>query len=169
MLCNLKARNMRGIKSHGMLLCASSGAHDRVEPLTPPEGAQVGERVFFGQGGPAGQPEAETPNKVRGAAAMQGSISSAVCTRAMTFAISMEPCQDSAPQDQQVCLIYCLAWTWMTCRGLTWMQVQKRKMWEEVQPELRTNESRQAAYQGHVMMTSQGPVTAATLGNSGIS
>ena len=49
------------------------------------------------------------------------------------------------------------------------MQVQKKKIWEEVQPKLRTNESRQAAYQGHVMMASQGPVTAATLSNSGIS
>ena len=50
-LCNLKARNMRGIKSHGMLLCASNGAHDAVEPLAAPEGAAVGERVWFGEGG----------------------------------------------------------------------------------------------------------------------
>ena len=80
-LCNLKARNMRGIKSHGMLLCASNATHDQVEPLTPPEGAQVGERVFFGEGGQARQPEAETPNKVRGCGAailMQGSTSSAI-------------------------------------------------------------------------------------------
>ena len=81
MLCNLKARNMRGIKSHGMLLCASNATHAQVEPLPPPEGAQVGERVFFSQGGPAGQPEAETPNKVRGCGAavlMQVSTSSAI-------------------------------------------------------------------------------------------
>lgn len=36
-LANLKPRNMRGIKSHGMLLCASNDAHDAVEPLRPPE------------------------------------------------------------------------------------------------------------------------------------
>ena len=48
-LCNLKPRNMRGIKSHGMLLCASNDAHDAVEPLCPPEGAAVGERVWFGE------------------------------------------------------------------------------------------------------------------------
>jgi tRNA-binding EMAP/Myf-like protein len=42
---------MRGIKSHGMLLCASNAAHDAVEPLAPPEGAAVGERVWFGEGG----------------------------------------------------------------------------------------------------------------------
>jgi tRNA-binding EMAP/Myf-like protein len=47
-LCNLKPRNMRGIKSHGMLLCASNDAHDAVEPLDPPAEAPVGERVWFG-------------------------------------------------------------------------------------------------------------------------
>ena len=36
-LANLKPRNMRGIKSHGMLLCASNDAHDAVEPLRVPE------------------------------------------------------------------------------------------------------------------------------------
>jgi tRNA-binding EMAP/Myf-like protein len=39
---------MRGIKSHGMLLCASNAAHDAVEPLNPPADAVVGERVYFG-------------------------------------------------------------------------------------------------------------------------
>ena len=62
-LCNLKPRNMRGIKSHGMLMCASNEAHDVVEPLRPPAGAATGERVFFGEDG-ADQPEAESPNKV---------------------------------------------------------------------------------------------------------
>lgn len=40
-ICNLKARNMRGIKSHGMVLCASDKDHTIVEPLQPPKGAQV--------------------------------------------------------------------------------------------------------------------------------
>ena len=62
-LCNLKPRNMRGIKSHGMLMCASNAAHDSVEPLDPPAGAATGERVFFGEDG-AAQPAAESPNKV---------------------------------------------------------------------------------------------------------
>jgi tRNA-binding EMAP/Myf-like protein len=47
-LCNLKPRNMRGIKSHGMLLCASNDAHDAVEPLDPPADAKIGERCWFG-------------------------------------------------------------------------------------------------------------------------
>lgn len=40
-ICNLKARNMRGIKSHGMVLCASDEAHENVEPLVPPAGCAV--------------------------------------------------------------------------------------------------------------------------------
>ena len=36
---------MRGIKSNGMLLCASNDAHDVVEPLAPPEGATPGQRI----------------------------------------------------------------------------------------------------------------------------
>lgn len=48
-LCNLKPRNMRGIKSHGMVLAASNEEHTVVEPLAPPPGAQPGERVWFGE------------------------------------------------------------------------------------------------------------------------
>jgi aminoacyl tRNA synthase complex-interacting multifunctional protein 1 len=46
-LANLKARSMRGIKSHGMLMCASDASHKKVEPLMPPEGAQVHEPLCF--------------------------------------------------------------------------------------------------------------------------
>ncbi len=63
-LCNLKARNMRGIKSDGMLLCASNDTHEVVEPLMPPEDAKCGERVAYGDDETAAQPEPETPNKV---------------------------------------------------------------------------------------------------------
>lgn len=47
-LANLKPRNMRGVKSNGMLLCASDAAHQNVELLSPPEGAVPGERIWFG-------------------------------------------------------------------------------------------------------------------------
>jgi tRNA-binding EMAP/Myf-like protein len=39
---------MRGIKSNGMVLCASSADHSIVEPLTVPAGVPAGERVWFG-------------------------------------------------------------------------------------------------------------------------
>ncbi|GIL93366.1 hypothetical protein Vretifemale_20766 [Volvox reticuliferus] len=48
-ICNLKPRNMRGIKSFGMLLAASDEPHVLVEPLVPPPGARPGERVWFGE------------------------------------------------------------------------------------------------------------------------
>lgn len=63
-LANLKPRNMRGIKSNGMLLCASNEEHTIVEPLSPAEGSIIGERAFFGEDG-ADQPEAALPNQLQ--------------------------------------------------------------------------------------------------------
>lgn len=44
-VCNLKPANMRGIKSQGMLLCASDKDHTTVEVLIVPEGSKPGERI----------------------------------------------------------------------------------------------------------------------------
>lgn len=107
-IANLKPRNMRGVKSNGMVLCASNAEHTEVEPLAPPEGAAVGERVWFGEAAEQGEPA--KPN-----------------------------------------------------------QVDKKKMWEEVQPRLRTDDSRVAGYDGAPMMTSAGPVTAPSLAGASIS
>ncbi|GAA5846051.1 hypothetical protein JCM9279_004770 [Rhodotorula babjevae] len=48
-VCNLKPVSMRGIKSFGMLLCATSpeGKDAGVEFVDPPAGSQPGDRVFF--------------------------------------------------------------------------------------------------------------------------
>ena len=88
-LCNLKPRNMRGIKSNGMLLCASNESHEIVEPLTPPEDAQCGERVAYGDDETATQPEPESPNKVIHATLLQSCDhwALAVCRQAR-FAIA---------------------------------------------------------------------------------
>ena len=66
-LCNLKSRNLAGFPSHGMVLCASNGAHDKVEfvgPVTTTSSTStdivIGERVLFGT--LMGTPEPE--NKV---------------------------------------------------------------------------------------------------------
>jgi methionine--tRNA ligase beta chain len=59
-LCNLKQRNLGGVPSHGMVLCASNSDHTAVEFVIPPEGAEIGERVIFE--GLSGDPEPE--NKV---------------------------------------------------------------------------------------------------------
>ncbi|GJQ11745.1 hypothetical protein GpartN1_g3536.t1 [Galdieria partita] len=46
-LCNLKAKKMRGIESKGMLLCGSTKDKSNVEPLSPPEQAKIGELIYF--------------------------------------------------------------------------------------------------------------------------
>lgn len=64
-LANLKPRNMRGVKSSGMLLAASDASHENVELLEPPEGSVVGERIWFGsEEDKENQPPPATPNQV---------------------------------------------------------------------------------------------------------
>lgn len=46
-LCNLGEAEIHGIKSNGMVLCASNAEHTIVEPLVPPPGCKRGERVTF--------------------------------------------------------------------------------------------------------------------------
>ena len=49
-VCNLKAKNLRGFKSHGMVMCAakaSDGDKERVEFIDPPADAPLGERVTY--------------------------------------------------------------------------------------------------------------------------
>uniref|UniRef100_A0A1J3JTZ2 Aminoacyl tRNA synthase complex-interacting multifunctional protein 1 n=1 Tax=Noccaea caerulescens TaxID=107243 RepID=A0A1J3JTZ2_NOCCA len=110
-LANLKPRNMRGVKSCGMLLCASDSAHENVEPLVPPEGSVPGDRVWFGNEEDLEQlPEPAPPNKVN-----------------------------------------------------------KKKMWESVQPLLKTDASGVSMLKDHLMRTSSGLVTSITLRNANIS
>ncbi|KAI9298596.1 nucleic acid-binding protein [Neoconidiobolus thromboides FSU 785] len=46
LVCNLKPANMRGVKSHAMVLCGTS-AEGKVEFVDPPSGSQPGDRVYF--------------------------------------------------------------------------------------------------------------------------
>ena len=46
-VCNLKPRNMRGVTSAGMILCASNADHTEVSPISPPEGCEPGESITF--------------------------------------------------------------------------------------------------------------------------
>lgn len=110
-LANLKPRNMRGIKSNGMLMAASDESHETVELLIPPEGSVPGERIWFGsEDEKDGQPEAATPN-----------------------------------------------------------QVQKKKIWESIQPHLRTTDACVAVLGVHPMRTSAGMVACRSLKNGRIS
>lgn len=63
-LSNLKPRNMRGVKSCGMLMAASDAKHENVELLFPPEEATPGERIWFGsEDEKDNQPAAAAPNQ----------------------------------------------------------------------------------------------------------
>ncbi|XXG47268.1 hypothetical protein AAC387_Pa02g1940 [Persea americana] len=110
-LANLKPRNMRGIKSNGMLMAASDASHENVELLLPPEGSIPGERIWFGlEEEKENQLDAATPN-----------------------------------------------------------QVQKKKIWESVQPHLKTSDSCVATLGIHPMRTSAGVVVCKSLKNANIS
>ncbi|OAY80463.1 Tyrosine--tRNA ligase, cytoplasmic [Ananas comosus] len=129
-LANLKPRNMRGIKSNGMLMAASDESHKTVELLIPPEGSITGERIWFGSEEEKDrQPDAATPNQ-------------------SGFCIGLAFCENVLP-----------------C-------VQKKKIWESVQPHLRTTDSCAAvllAGTAHPMQTSAGTVTCNSLRNARIS
>jgi len=56
-ITNLPARALKGVISQGMVLAASNETGDKVELLTVPEGAQIGERITFE--GEIGYPDAE--------------------------------------------------------------------------------------------------------------
>eukprot|EP00850_Spirogloea_muscicola_P019929 SM000202S05900 [mRNA] locus=s202:255553:257448:- [translate_table: standard] len=131
-LANLKPRNMRGVKSNGMLLCASDAAHEVVELLVPPPGATPGERVWFGNEGDT-QSEAATPNQV-------------------LFASHVPA--PSPIKDMQIGILE---------------QLAKKKIWEVVQPVLRTSEDRVAMFQNRPMRASGGVVTSSTLKGASIS
>ncbi|KAL5569645.1 hypothetical protein UlMin_026220 [Ulmus minor] len=55
LITNVKPGKLRDVVSEGLVLCASSEDHTTVEPLLPPEGAKIGERVSFS--GIDGKPE----------------------------------------------------------------------------------------------------------------
>ncbi|KAI3965748.1 hypothetical protein MKX01_010705 [Papaver californicum] len=64
-LANLKPRNMCGVKSNGMLLCASDASHENVELLQAPEGSIPGERIWFGTEDDKNSSEPASPNQVQ--------------------------------------------------------------------------------------------------------
>ncbi|EOY20254.1 hypothetical protein QUC31_005749 [Theobroma cacao] len=108
---NLKPRNMRGVKSCGMLMAASDASHQNFELLVPPEASVPGERIWFGtEHDKDNLPDPATPN-----------------------------------------------------------QVQKKKIWELVQPHLKTDASCTAMLGEHLMQTSTGVVVCKSLKNANIS
>ena len=179
-LCNLKARNMRGIKSDGMLLCASNDTHELVEPLMPPGDVQPGERVAYGDDETATQPEPETPNKagycgVHVELCLSNNITLMHCTTRLIWLpnhLSTRAAVLSMLLHVLKTQLYLLVMTvndLLQAGNSLIMQVQKKKIWEGVQPHLKTNDQRQVVYKGTVMTIGAGPVMAPTLANANIS
>eukprot|EP00252_Welwitschia_mirabilis_P020527 TRINITY_DN5055_c0_g1_i1.p1 TRINITY_DN5055_c0_g1~~TRINITY_DN5055_c0_g1_i1.p1 ORF type:complete len:391 (+),score=112.89 TRINITY_DN5055_c0_g1_i1:196-1368(+) len=52
---NVKPGKLRDVMSSGLVLCASNEDHSKVEPVSPPDGAKIGEQVTFS--GHEGKPE----------------------------------------------------------------------------------------------------------------
>lgn len=46
-VCNLKPAKMRDVMSYGMVLCASNDDHTAVDPIIPPDGVPLGEKITF--------------------------------------------------------------------------------------------------------------------------
>jgi tRNA-binding EMAP/Myf-like protein len=46
-ICNLKARNLAGYKSHGMVLCAETPDKSEIQLLCPPAGSVAGDKISF--------------------------------------------------------------------------------------------------------------------------
>lgn len=105
-VCNLKAAKIVGFNSNGMVLAAKSDDGSKVELVTPPADAKIGERVYIN--GLTGEPQ-------------------------------------------------------------TSAQVKKRKSWEKVAAGLRTGEGGVATWDGHIIRTSLGPCSVATLVGAAIS
>ena len=63
MFANLKPAKLAGFMSNGMVLCASSADHSKVELVRPPAGSKIGERVQL-EGNPIdGDPLSEEKEK----------------------------------------------------------------------------------------------------------
>jgi aminoacyl tRNA synthase complex-interacting multifunctional protein 1 len=104
---NLKAKNLVGFKSHGMVLCAAATLEDgteRVEFVEPPDGAAVGEVVSF----------------------------------------------DGLPMPHPVSAA----------------QVEKKKVFQNCMPAMRTTSDCVAAWDGHAFVTSAGPCRVKSLANA---
>jgi hypothetical protein len=133
--------------------------------LTPPEGAVLGERVRFGDL-EAAQRDADTPNRCasllrRFPRCTQGVVARAACELNKSHLGTMLPSAATCPITHSTPLRD------NTHRDGAWVgeshRVQKKKVWEAVQPELNTSADCVVQYKDKAMLTSAGPVTVASL------
>ena len=96
-VANLKAKNLVGFKSHGMVLCAANGDDTKVEFVEPPPEAPIGESVTF-EGLPKPQPfsPSQVDKKKVFPACLKGMTSTDECLAAWNghvFVTTAGPCR----------------------------------------------------------------------------
>lgn len=100
LITNVKPGKLRDVVSEGLVLCASNEDHSVVEPLRPPEGAKVGERVSFA--GHDGKPEDVLNPKKKQLEKITPHLytdESGVATyKGIPFMTSAGPCSSSIPK-----------------------------------------------------------------------
>jgi tRNA-binding EMAP/Myf-like protein len=102
-VANLKAKNLVGFKSHGMVLCAAETNADgteKVEFVEPPEGAPLGEVVTFeGLPPPAPFSASQVEKKKLFAACMDGMKTNDQCEGTFNghvFMTTAGPCKGAS-------------------------------------------------------------------------
>ncbi|KAG9443250.1 hypothetical protein H6P81_014590 [Aristolochia fimbriata] len=100
LVTNVKPGKLRDVLSAGLVLCASNEDHSVVEPLLPPEGAHLGERVLFS--GFEGKPEDVLNPKKKQLEKITPSLytdDKGVATyKGTPFMTSAGPCKSSIPK-----------------------------------------------------------------------
>ena len=93
-VCNLKPANMRGIKSHAMVLAATSEGGSKVELVEPPADAEVGQRIscdgFEGEPDEVLNPKKKVWEQVCPDLATDGDLKA--CFRGVPLSVNGAPC-----------------------------------------------------------------------------
>ena len=93
-VCNLKPANMRGIKSHAMVLAATSEDGSKVELVEPPADAEVGQRIscdgFEGEPDEVLNPKKKVWEQVCPDLATDGDLKA--CFRGVPLSVNGAPC-----------------------------------------------------------------------------
>ncbi|XP_047060068.1 aminoacyl tRNA synthase complex-interacting multifunctional protein 1 [Lolium rigidum] len=99
LITNVKPGKLRDVMSAGLVLCASNSDHTVVEPLIPPEGAKLGERISFA--GFDGKPEDVLNPKKKQLDKITPHLrtdENGIATfRGVPFTTSAGPCRSSVP------------------------------------------------------------------------
>ncbi|XP_048548244.1 methionine--tRNA ligase, cytoplasmic [Triticum urartu] len=99
LITNVKPGKLRDVMSAGLVLCASNKDHTVVEPLIPPEGAKLGERISFA--GFDGKPEDVLNPKKKQLDKITPHLrtdENGIATfRGVPFTTSAGPCRSSVP------------------------------------------------------------------------